>query len=366
VSDAFDSATSLQVGLDPSFGSGGVVDGELSEWTPVGVAVDSQDRVLVSGPEDPILTPASETLRRLTPEGAIDATFGVAGTVALGLVPELSKQALRSLPDGRIGVLGGLSDPQTETAFAARLGADGTLDPMFAEQPLLTTAEGPFSGGIWQDDASYFVFGALAVVRYDASGKVVADYGVGGAVAPATAGRVDPDGRLWTVAARRVFRYLASGALDPGFGESGCSDVSMLSGGSSDLDLHDVLLGQAGGATVVGSHPSGGTYYVDVARLTASGSLDTAYATAGLISVEVDGGPVWATELADGRLLVVTSYGDLLVISIGGTLQERRDLAVQGTVLAATIDAYQRLAVVGASTSAPMFSKWFVRRYLLF
>ena len=113
------------------------------------------------------------------------------------------------------------------------------------------------------------------------------------------------------------------------------------------------------------THPSAPSYDVDVALLTASGGVDATYGAGGVVSVPAEGGPVGAAQLADGRVLVWTSYGELLAIAPDGAPDSTWKLDVSGTVLAATLDASQRLVVVGMTTSDPARSMWFVRRYLL-
>jgi hypothetical protein len=72
--------------------------------------------------------------------------------------------------------------------------------------------------------------------------------------------------------------------------------------------------------------------------------------------------------LADGRLAIWTTNGELLVLADDGTSQTSDqprgtvDLGVLGTVLAGTVDAQQRLVVVGLTTATPS-STWFMRRY---
>ncbi len=60
-----------------------------------------------------------------------------------------------------------------------------------------------------------------------------------------------------------------------------------------------------------------------------------------------------------------TSYGDLLIVAPDGTPQGIWDLQVLGTVLAAVLDASERLVLVGMLTDEPPDFRWFVRRYLL-
>jgi uncharacterized delta-60 repeat protein len=365
--EANESGPSVNVRLDSTFGTLGELDGDLSTWTPLGVAIDGTGRVLVSGPQSAPLSPAGEAVFRAMADGTTDMTFGVAGRAVLDVSAALYPQSLRSLADGSIGLLGGDSNEDGTSTFAVRLGADGSLDSALSGQPLLTSQQGPFSTGLWQDDGSSFVFGGLAVVRYDAAGQVVAGYGTSGALPAATAGSVTSDGKLWTLSGSHLIRYLADGSLDDSFGTQGSLDISTLPGSPPGLDLEELVAEPNGGVVVVGSHPSGAELYVDLARLASSGQPAPTFAAGGVLSVQASGGaPVWASQLADGRLFVLSATGEILSIASDGTFEDRTELGVYGTILAAADDGKGHLVIVGSNTDDPSVASWFVRRYLLF
>ncbi len=355
----------LNVRLDSSFGQEGNVGGALADWSPVGVALDAQGRLVVSGPGGDPAAPVSEVVRRFTPDGALDVAFGASGKVTFALSPDTWGQAVRVLPGGGIGVLGAASLDGDAGSFAVRMNADGATDTTFAGSLLLTSVTGRFSAGLWQDDGGGLLFGAGASLRFDAGGGVDASYGTGGLTPPSVAGAFVTDGRVWTAAGSRVSRYLATGALDATFGQGGAFDLPWGDGGPETPVLQCILIDARERAVVIGAHPSAPSYDVDVTRLTASGGVDATYGAGGVVSVPAEGGPVGAAQLADGRVLVWTSYGELLAIAPDGAPDSTWKLDVSGTVLAATLDASQRLVVVGMTTSDPARSMWFVRRYLL-
>ena len=365
--DAADAAapSPLHVSLDPSFATEGNLGGDLADWSPAGVAIDDQGRIVVSGPGSDPGMPLAEVVRRGTPDGALDVAFGASGKVTLALSPETWAQAVRVLPSGRIGILGAASLGGGEGALALRLDADGSTDPTFAGPLLLVPVAGPFSGGLWQDDGSAFIFGAAATLRFDASGVADPAYGAGGLIPPAVAGALAADGRLWTATGSRVSRFLATGALDPSFGRGGAFDLSSGDAASDAPTLQCVLLEAGDRVLAVGAHPSGASFDVDVTRLTASGDVDLSYGAGGIASLPAEGGPVGAADLPDGRLIVWTSYGELLAISPDGEPAGTFKLDVSGTVLSAALDPAARLVVVGMDTAYPPRATWFVRRYLL-
>jgi Domain of unknown function (DUF5122) beta-propeller len=353
----------LQVRLDPSFGIEGSLDGDLARWTPVGVAIDPQGRIVVSGPGQTPDTPVAEVVRRFTPDGADDSTLDPSSN--LGFDSYSWGQAARVLSNGTIAVLGAAAVDGGDGAFAFRLAADGSADPNFEGSPLLVSSVGSFSTGFWQDDGSGFLLGAAGVVRFDANGTLDPSYVLAGPAAPADAGALASDGRLWTATGSRVSRHLASGASDPSFGQGGSVDLSAVSAGAEVLSVQTLLLESTGAAFVLASNPDGDSFDVDVARITVSGGMDPDFADGRFVSVPANGAPTGAAQLSDGRIIIWTSYGDLIPIESGGVPESTSSLDVLGTVLAATLDMSQRLMVVGMITANPTNSRWFVRRYLL-
>jgi uncharacterized delta-60 repeat protein len=355
------------VSLDPSFGMAGCVTGALAAWRPVGITLDSEGRLIVSGPSGGVSSPPAETVLRLTSSGAFDMIFGASGSATLPVDSDALRQAVKSLSNGRIGVFGAAGPSSSDSqpgAFAARLNADGSVDTTFADQSALLTASGAFSWGLWQDDGSGLVFGSTAVLRVAATGQVDTTYASGGTIPPATTGVFTPSGRLLTGNASRVARYLASGALDTSFGQGGL--VTLTLGGEESPTIQSLLIDQVENVLVVASHPTGASYAIDLFRLTSSGSTDTTFASNGVASLPTIGGPVGAAPLPQGPILIWTSYGEVLELSpTGQSLEGMWDLQVQGAVLAAALDAQQRLVVVGVSTTDPLNESWFVRRYFM-
>jgi uncharacterized delta-60 repeat protein len=357
-------AQPLQIGLDQSFGTAGDISGPLSDWTPAGVAVDPQGRIVVSGPGNSATSPPSELVVRLGSDGTADPGFGISGRTAIGLEANERAQAIRCWADNSIGIMGAAPIAGTDGAFAVRLSADGSMDPAFFGQPLVTTSAGSFVTGLWQDDGSGLVFGSEAVSDFTPSGDLdTAPSAI--RIAPATVAARAADGRLWTGVGSSLSRYLTSGAPDTSFGQSGSVELSSVSA-VQPLTIQALWPEDGGGALVIGGHASGSSSFVDVLRVTTSGAVDTGYGAGGWLSLPSDGaGAVGAAELVDGRLIVWTSSGNLFAIASAGTQESQASLETHGTVFAATLDATQRLVVVGTTTSDPMFSIWFVRRYEL-
>jgi uncharacterized delta-60 repeat protein len=363
-SDGGGSFPLLQVRLDPSFGMQGAIDGQLARWIPAGVAIDPQGRILVAGPGQDPSGSVMEVVRRFAADGSDDRAFGASGQVTIAFDSFELAQATRSLPDGRIGVLGAVGLDGGTAAFAIRLAADGSSDPAFVGSPLFVSSIGSFNAGLWQDDGSGFLFGSSGVVRFDADGDIDPAYDAG-INAPAQAGALAPDGRFWTATGSRVSRYLPGGAFDASFGQGGSIDLALSDASAGTPTVQTLLPGPTGTALVIASHPTDGAFDIDVARLTKSGILDHSYGGGQFVSVPTSGGPVGAAQLADGRVIVWSSHGELVSIEPDGTPQDAGFLDVPGTVLGATLDALQRLVVIGIATEDPMNMRWLVRRYWL-
>jgi uncharacterized delta-60 repeat protein len=121
-----------------------------------------------------------------------------------------------------------------------------------------------------------------------------------------------------------VFRYLASGALDPGFGRGGVADLTDGHGGQLNGNALAVAVAVDGAVVVAGraEDPSRGSSLV-VWRLRPDGSADTAFADRGTFRLDLADGHGVTVEtlgqavavLGDGRVLVagtlVDQYGAL-------------------------------------------------------
>jgi len=359
-----DDGPPLQVRADPSFG-GSDLQGDLATWMPLGIAIDSMGNVVVSGAGQNLDAPPGQVVRRFTPSGADDATFGASGRVTLPLDASFWKQSVACFTGGTIGILGALSTQGPDASFAVRLRPDGTTDPSFMLSPTLAGSAGTLSAGLWQSDGTGVLLGTLASVAFTAVGTAETTYGAGGQIAPASAGTLAADGTLWTASNARVTRYLPGGAVDASFGNAGTVDLLPASEGHEPPSIQTIVLEPNGGAVVIGSVPNDGTYDVFVQGLTTAGNDEAAFASGAPLLLPATGAAESATRLPDGRILVWTLAGDLFALGADGSLQGTWNLDVSGTLLAGTVDQSERLVVAGIETADPLNSKWFVRRYLL-
>ena len=169
---------------DATFGTGGLVTSEQGGGGQV-LAIQGDGRILVAGPGT-----NQFFVRRFTPGGALDPTFSGDGIATATLGPEgAAADAPADIAiqeDGRI-VVAGVADSD----FAvARFLADGTLDPSFSGDGMVTTdfrdgsSDGGSSVAIQRDgrivvsgssevnfDNPNAIDGNCAVVRYTESGE---------------------------------------------------------------------------------------------------------------------------------------------------------------------------------------------------
>jgi hypothetical protein len=359
-----DDGPPLQVRPDPAF-AGSDLQGDLATWMPLGIAIDSMGNIVVSGAGQDLAAPPGQVVRRFTPSGTDDATFGASGRVTLPLDASFWKQSVGCFAGGTIGILGALSTEAASASFAIRLQPDGTTDPSFMLSPTLAGSAGTLAAGLWQSDGTGVLLGTLASVAFTAVGSAKTTYGAGGQIAPASAGALAADGTLWTASDARVTRYLPSGAVDPSFGNAGIVDLSPAGAGHEPPSIQAIVLEPSGGAVVIGSVPSDGTYDVFVQGLTSTGNDDPALANGAPLLLPATGAAESAARLPDGRILVWTLAGDLFALGADGSFQGTWNLEVSGTLLAGAVDESERLVIAGIETADPLNSKWFVRRYLL-
>ncbi len=230
-------------------------------------------------------------LSALAAPGDLDPSFGVNGRVILSPGIESYATAATVQADGKL-LLAGLVDDQEPPPppppapqglrasngdfLAARLNADGSLDPSFG------------AGGVVRTPID------LGNSRFDIARAVAA--GPGGTVVLG-GDAVTPEGSFDLA----LVRYTSAGALDPTFSGDGIQTV--------DVGTFDSISGvavQPDGKVVATGR--GGAGFV-VVRLRADGSLDATFGSGGIVDTPI-GDPALRDEasavrlLGDGRILV--------------------------------------------------------------
>lgn len=229
----------------------------------LGVALQADGSILASGQVDGDLA-----VWRLTPQGALDATFGSGGLVRLDLgTDDDAGSAVEVLADGRIVVAGWTG---TDVALV-RLATSGAPDPSFGT-----------GGSVVRDLGSEEWAESLAVT---AVGELVVAGGRG----------LDS----------LVARFTRNGSPDADFGTAG---ARVLDVGGADT-ARDLTLDALGRPVVAGV--AGDRAYV--ARLLPSGSSDPSFAGDGSVVTALRGTPAQATGvvvLADARIVIAGSTGE--------------------------------------------------------
>jgi uncharacterized delta-60 repeat protein len=267
---------------DSTFGSGGIVFDDLgADDNAVDMTLDSGGNIVVSGATGaggPPYLLYDTVLARYRPDGTLDATFGSGGHVVEdlggGLRDEASAVAIQG--DGTIVIAGRVFfDNANATGFlVARFLDDGTLDTAFGSSGSVTTTFNESSGG-----------GELAL---QADGKLVVSGYQGAAGHPNIA----------------VLRYLASGTLDPAFGDGGKVTIEQLTGYSFPSGL---ALQADGRIVIAGSDAQHGV----LARLLPDGSRDGSFGSAcGVFVTDLAAALAGLVIQQDGNL--VTALGDQL------------------------------------------------------
>jgi uncharacterized delta-60 repeat protein len=237
--------------LDTSFGGDGIV------VTPIGggdegaeaLAVQADGKLVAAG-WDGVKRRPRIALVRYNPDGSLDASFGGDGTVTTRIKPRGGRaDAVAVQEDGKIVAAGTAVQKEFERgAFAlVRANPDGTLDPSFGRDGIVTTRIDLSQGGsraralVVQSDGKLVAAGVsaeqFALARYNADGTLDPSFGGTGKVktdfGPYAEGSealvVQQDGKLvaaglaWneTDADFALARYSPDGTLDPAFGGDG-------------------------------------------------------------------------------------------------------------------------------------------------
>lgn len=317
---------------DATFGIGGkvttdMIAGGIVQEEARAVAVQPDGRIVVAGYTRTGL-PFGFALARYHPDGRLDTTFGSGGKVVGGLGGRAFAVAIQ--PDGRIVAAG--DDPTVEMIKVVRYLADGRVDTGFGTGgEALTDVPGDgdrAANVVLQTDGAIVVsgdpigglsVGPTSLVRYTADGRLDPAFGAGGKLTLSgqrvgeglalqgdgklvLVGGVDTPTAVMTGFA--VTRLLPDGRPDPGFGNAG--------------SVHTVVDRQGGDAArAVAIQPDGRIVVAGVsgrinpnfalARYGADGTLDSAFASGGLATVDFFGARDAAEGVAvlpDGRILL--------------------------------------------------------------
>ena len=312
--------------LDPSFGTGGVAGQARSpSMLANAMAIDAAGRIFTAGSYytpcagHTCIGPTTLLVGRLTPDGALDSSFGSGGwaTSASGLQGNSIARAIALQPDGKIVAAGTTDDsfifnPRPSHFAVVRFTAAGASDTSFNGSGAVVNTFGGQSAALalaLHPDGRIVATGHtktgeqydVVVLRYTAAGAIesqgVWDIGsstldAGGAVI------VQPDGRI-----------LVAGSMDPNgfiarFADPATYDASFGDGGKRIV---------AGVVVALALQPDGKilalTNTFHVLRFLPSGAADTTFGIGGRLAIPMPAGAL-ASALAlqpDGRIVVAGS-----------------------------------------------------------
>jgi uncharacterized delta-60 repeat protein len=374
--------------LDPTFGDAGLavlddVDPDTYDLVR-GLDVTSDGRLLVIG-KGTVGGSRQIFVRRLTPDGAADDTFGIGGLCAVGTDTD---RLLTVAPTADGGAWGAGTGAGGEQALIMRTTSGGALDTtlggvgmMYRDdvvgyEDVLAVVPLASGGALMAGSVLVGANGAPRSFRVDAAGSLDATYGLVGEDPTSGAEfgvvQLDSSGRIYVYGSEFdpedrcfVIRRTAAGALDTSFGQNGtflaqpdesCEHFAFTTDG------HMLLAGRAAGDSAF-----------SVLRLSADGVVDSSFGSAGRVVVPVGAGAHerGVLELADGRIVVggsgqvTNGLVDVVLwvlqadgtpddsVGTGGRLIFDPTPGVADQVLTVMLDGLGRILVHGASETAP-------------
>jgi uncharacterized delta-60 repeat protein len=340
--------------LDTSFNGIGYVITNLSDAAEEAhaVIVQPDGNIIAAGYTDSG-SGRDFLLLRYASTGSPDISFGTGGVVTTALGPGddvINTIALQA--NGNIIVAGTtFSGTRTVFAVARYISTTGDLDTSFGAGGIVTTS---LSSGndvaravAVQADGKIVVGGDadanFAAVRYNSTGTLDTEFGTNGHVIPtigqhdlANAVLIQPDGKIVLAGHSdtgstddfAVARYTISGTLDTSFSFDGKVTTNFTVGSNDfalaaaqQIDGKIVLAGYAG---------SGANGEFALARYTISGTLDSAFGNAGLITTTI--GP----NVDEAHGVVVQPTGK--IVAGGFSRQSGNDFAVARYLPDGTLD----------------------------
>jgi uncharacterized delta-60 repeat protein len=261
--------------------------------------------------------------------GDLDTSFGNGGKKSVNFGGIDAARVVLVQPNGRVVAAGGGGPPSSFCVVRLRA-ANGTLDPTFGSAGKRVidfgTDDESVYGAALQPDGKIVLAGdsrlQVAVARlkgngtldttFDGDGKKLLSWG---AIGRATAVLVAPNGKILLGGFSgpeggniQVARLNATGALDTTFGTGGIAGIDF--GGD---DFGEAMARQADGRIVVaGRSTAAGAV---VARLRATGALDPDFGNGGRVTLP-GGGSVRAVLVAPDRKIVVAGNASISAMMV--------------------------------------------------
>jgi uncharacterized delta-60 repeat protein len=324
--------------LDTSFGVAGVVRTNVGTFdVPSALAVQPDHRLVAAGTIDPSGGQRNVFVVRYLESGGLDPGFGTGGMVVPNRYHQVAPRLVIQPLDGKI-VLATRSEVSPGPVFVYRFGPDGTPDAAFgsAGTATLTPPAGVYiqnvAGAALAADGKLVVCvrasaspvgECIGIARFNADGSPDLTFGTGGFVRVvqswsmlALAFALQPDGRMLVTGFASlpgryftdafVARLRSDGSLDTGFNVTGIAIVQAQNSGTE----FQVVRPSADGSVLVGGRDWGTTYGETswlLARFTSAGALDPSFGTAGVVRYDPGAGNDVVLDLAEtGSGIAVT------------------------------------------------------------
>ncbi len=188
----------------------------------------------------------------------------------------------------------------------------------------LSTADNEANAMAIQKDGKILIAGysqtEFALVRYNANGMLDPAFGGCGIVLTSlksgdshtSALAIQPDGKIVVAGSTyngtandfAVIRYNENGILDPSFGKAGIAITSIHAG---DDNASGVAIQPDGKIVVAGSSNNGSNFDFALIRYNPNGTLDPAFGTGGIVSIDIRNGDDQVSAVAiqpDGKIVV--------------------------------------------------------------
>ncbi len=287
----------------------------------------------------PMLTVEALESRALLSGNGLDPTFGTGGVVATDFDP--AKVLVQ--PNGKIVALGttSTSGGVSIAGVLARYNSDGSPDTTFGTNGEVTSPLGSATGAALDANGDIIVVGLdsttthFDVARYTSAGALDGTFGTAGVVTTAIGGThasvaIQPaDGKIVVAVPGDVIRYNTNGTLDTTFGTGGVANT----GGGPSINQVPI---QTDGKIVVAGNYDPSTFSPSTAffitRLNSNGSVD--------YTVQPDIGVGMALALAlqsDGKLLELGFNGEPILVRLNSDGSPDTSFGVRGQVI---MDSY--------------------------
>jgi uncharacterized delta-60 repeat protein len=313
--------------LDQAFGSGGKVTAGFG-GAATGLVLAGSQIVVTT----PIAVGESNDFGvvQFNADGSLDTTFGSGGQATAdftGPIDATAVDALRQV-DGKLVVVGGVSNGRTGDFALVRYNVDGSLDSTFGTGGRVVTDFDPgqresASAAVLQPDGKLVVVGiatpivsAIALARYNPDGGLDAGFGAGGKIvvdpgatpSAATDVALQSDGKIVVVASVQslrlrigsLLRFNPDGSRDTSFRGTGVGSFAGFAGLAVQPDDRLIVVGGLNSPFEL-PLPS-----LAVGRFNADGTADMTFGTDGRTEVSFGGGSASASDVTlqpDGRIV---------------------------------------------------------------